>query len=196
MTIERLQAHYGLTRMPFGGALAPGCCTGTPPTPKPSPGSAGASPKPPSAWSPARSSLVCTAHPFPEVVSPGPGGTGTACWCWAFSLLGSVAGAGGPAGPDATPLRRRPGHRASPNRASAAGVMSMASPLRWPRLTCTALSSPRRTRSSTVWRATPSRARRLVEADPAGRHLRGDLRAQLIVDADAPRPAGAPAAPR
>ena len=42
--IEKLQAHYGFTRMPFGRALAPAdAAPPRAPTPKPSPGSAGAS---------------------------------------------------------------------------------------------------------------------------------------------------------
>ena len=44
MTIENLQAHYGFTRMPVRPRRSPRrCCTATPPTAKPSPGSAGAS---------------------------------------------------------------------------------------------------------------------------------------------------------
>ena len=42
MTVQRLQAHYGFTRMPFGRNLAPACCTATPVTAKRSPGSPGA----------------------------------------------------------------------------------------------------------------------------------------------------------
>ena len=44
MSIQRLQAHWGFTRMPFGRRpRTRGCCTATTATPKPSPGSAGAS---------------------------------------------------------------------------------------------------------------------------------------------------------
>ena len=35
-----LRNHYGFTRTPFGKDLAPPCCTATPRTPRPSPGSA------------------------------------------------------------------------------------------------------------------------------------------------------------
>ena len=42
MSIERLQSHYGFTRMPFGRDWPRRCCTATPDTPKPSPASPGA----------------------------------------------------------------------------------------------------------------------------------------------------------
>ena len=49
MTIEKLQAHYGFTRTPFGRALAPQMLHRHGATPKPSPASAGASANAPSA---------------------------------------------------------------------------------------------------------------------------------------------------
>ena len=48
MTIDRL-THYGFTRTPFGKNLAPQMLHRHKPTPRPSPGSAGASPNTPSA---------------------------------------------------------------------------------------------------------------------------------------------------
>ncbi len=61
--IERLQAHYGFTRRPFGGTWPPACCTGTPATARPSPGSPGASANAASACSPAKSA---SARPSPS----------------------------------------------------------------------------------------------------------------------------------
>ena len=48
MSIQRLQAHWGFTRMPFGRSLAPSMLHRHDGTPKPSPGSAGASTNTPS----------------------------------------------------------------------------------------------------------------------------------------------------
>jgi hypothetical protein len=49
MSVQRLQAHWGFTRMPFGRSLAPSMLHRTTGTPRPWPASAGASTGTPSA---------------------------------------------------------------------------------------------------------------------------------------------------
>ena len=67
MTIDRLRAHWGFTRMPFSKDLAPSMLHAHLPTPRPRRASPGASRSRPSGWSPARSVQAIRSPPVPTL---------------------------------------------------------------------------------------------------------------------------------